>query len=154
MRRFWTMDTVEGDSQSPLSLHRYLYVSDNAVNQIDPMGTQGLGDMMAVSAIVGVLTTISALVYGQYIYRTFPRMLRGTIIHENIYPYYRAVGFICNQAIGTIGNPPPDYDAFFLPPPRLPPGSRTWIFIPGARRSCPSSTTVSPNVRPLSITRS
>jgi RHS repeat-associated protein len=107
--RFWTMDTVEGDPQSPLSLHRYLYVSDNAVNQIDPMGTQGLGDMMAVSAIVGVLTTISALVYGQYIYRTFPRMLRGTIIHENIYPYYRAAGFICNQAIGTIGNPPPDY---------------------------------------------
>jgi RHS repeat-associated protein len=33
--RFWTMDTFEGRSQEPLSLHKYLYAGANPVNHID-----------------------------------------------------------------------------------------------------------------------
>jgi RHS repeat-associated protein len=36
--RFLTVDSWEGDLQSPLSLHKYLYVGANPVNLIDPTG--------------------------------------------------------------------------------------------------------------------
>ena len=36
--RFWTMDSFEGDAESPLSLHKYLYAGNDAVNQSDPSG--------------------------------------------------------------------------------------------------------------------
>ena len=36
--RFMTMDTFEGDQQDPKSLHKYAYVADNPVNNIDPSG--------------------------------------------------------------------------------------------------------------------
>jgi RHS repeat-associated protein len=36
--RFWSMDNYEGDSEAPLSLHKYLYGSGNPVNRVDPTG--------------------------------------------------------------------------------------------------------------------
>ena len=36
--RFMTMDTVDGDPDSPLSLHKYLYTEDDPVDHIDPTG--------------------------------------------------------------------------------------------------------------------
>jgi RHS repeat-associated protein len=36
--RFWTMDSYEGSSQDPLSLHKYLYCQGNSVNGVDPSG--------------------------------------------------------------------------------------------------------------------
>jgi RHS repeat-associated protein len=36
--RFWTMDGYEGDTESPVSLHRYLYAGDNPVTSTDPTG--------------------------------------------------------------------------------------------------------------------
>jgi RHS repeat-associated protein len=36
--RFWTMDTYEGDTEDPLSLHKYLYAEDEPVNRTDPGG--------------------------------------------------------------------------------------------------------------------
>ncbi len=36
--RFWSMDTHEGNSQDPLSLHKYLYASVDPVNMVDPSG--------------------------------------------------------------------------------------------------------------------
>jgi RHS repeat-associated protein len=36
--RFWTMDTYDGDSGVPLSLHKYLYAFAGPVNQDDPSG--------------------------------------------------------------------------------------------------------------------
>lgn len=42
--RFWTMDTYEGDPQSPLSLHKYLYTAANPVDVTDPSGQVGLVD--------------------------------------------------------------------------------------------------------------
>ncbi|HEY6370703.1 MAG TPA: RHS repeat-associated core domain-containing protein, partial [Candidatus Sulfotelmatobacter sp.] len=36
--RFWTMDTYEGDLESPLSLHKYLYTWADPVDHRDPKG--------------------------------------------------------------------------------------------------------------------
>lgn len=36
--RFWGIDSTEGDPESPLSLHRYLYASADPANRIDPSG--------------------------------------------------------------------------------------------------------------------
>jgi RHS repeat-associated protein len=36
--RFWTMDTCEGDETAPLSLNKYSYARNNAVNLADPTG--------------------------------------------------------------------------------------------------------------------
>ena len=36
--RFWTMDTYEGNSEDPLSLHKYLYCQNNPLNGVDPLG--------------------------------------------------------------------------------------------------------------------
>ena len=43
--RFWTMDTFQGSSEDPLSLHRYTYCANDPVNAADPMGllTQSFG---------------------------------------------------------------------------------------------------------------
>ena len=55
--RFWTMDPLEGNAQSPTSLHRYLYASADPVNRIDPSGNQDLEEVMADVAIQGILSS-------------------------------------------------------------------------------------------------
>ena len=52
--RFWTMDSFEGRSQDPLSLHKYLYVGANPVNRIDPRGK----DFIDTLAAIGVSATL------------------------------------------------------------------------------------------------
>jgi RHS repeat-associated protein len=36
--RFWTMDTYDGDSEDPLSLHKYLYAQASPIDLDDPSG--------------------------------------------------------------------------------------------------------------------
>jgi RHS repeat-associated protein len=36
--RFWSMDTVEGTDDSPLSLHKYLYAANDSTDRVDPSG--------------------------------------------------------------------------------------------------------------------
>ncbi|MGA8367822.1 MAG: RHS repeat-associated core domain-containing protein, partial [Candidatus Acidiferrales bacterium] len=36
--RFWSMDSFEGDAESPLSLHKYLYAGNDPINRLDPSG--------------------------------------------------------------------------------------------------------------------
>ncbi|HEY6370708.1 MAG TPA: RHS repeat-associated core domain-containing protein, partial [Candidatus Sulfotelmatobacter sp.] len=36
--RFLNMDAYEGDAESPLSLHKYLYAGNDPINQLDPSG--------------------------------------------------------------------------------------------------------------------
>ena len=45
--RFWTMDSYEGNSEDPLSLHKYLYCHANPANGIDPSGHENLISVMA-----------------------------------------------------------------------------------------------------------
>jgi RHS repeat-associated protein len=50
--RFWTMDEYEGDAESPVSLHKYLYVANNPLTLTDPTGY-----------------SLSNLVYGAIVHR-------------------------------------------------------------------------------------
>jgi hypothetical protein len=36
--RFWSMDSYEGTSQDPFSLHKYMYCHDDSINNSDPSG--------------------------------------------------------------------------------------------------------------------
>ncbi len=38
--RFWSMDSLEGTPQDPLSLHKYLYTEGSPVGHLDPSGNQ------------------------------------------------------------------------------------------------------------------
>ena len=40
--RFQNMDTFEGDNGDPLTLHKYLFVYSNPLNEIDPTGNAGI----------------------------------------------------------------------------------------------------------------
>jgi RHS repeat-associated protein len=41
--RFCTMDSYVGDTEDPLSLHKYLYCQDSPVNGLDPLGQSFIG---------------------------------------------------------------------------------------------------------------
>ncbi len=57
--RFWTMDSFEGDPQSPVSLHRYLYAAADPVNQTDPSGKETLVGLSQATALVLGLAALS-----------------------------------------------------------------------------------------------
>jgi RHS repeat-associated protein len=56
--RFWGMDTYEGSSSDPTSLHKYLYTGNDPVNHVDPSGND-MVDMMGAMAVAGIVTAIS-----------------------------------------------------------------------------------------------
>jgi RHS repeat-associated protein len=58
--RFWTMDSYEGNSSDPLTLHKYLYCHANPVNNIDPSGHTSFPDILASMAIQYTLSSIVA----------------------------------------------------------------------------------------------
>ena len=51
--RFWTMDTWEGDPESPGSLHRYLYTAASPVNRLDRSGHDFI-DVIAAVQVIGI----------------------------------------------------------------------------------------------------
>lgn len=57
--RFITMDEYAGSIFEPVSLHKYLYANANPVMYSDPSGYFSLGEMVATTAIIGVLSGIS-----------------------------------------------------------------------------------------------
>src|SRR5689334_3901060 len=60
--RFWTMDTFEGDPESPASLHKYLYTGANPVDRLDPSGNDwDLPSLNTALTTIGTLAT-SALI--------------------------------------------------------------------------------------------
>jgi RHS repeat-associated protein len=49
--RFWTMDSYEGETEEPASLHKYLYCHANPLNGTDPSGQMNLSMNMASISI-------------------------------------------------------------------------------------------------------
>ncbi len=60
--RFNRMDPFAGNNQDPQSLHKYLYVHANPINNIDPTGNMefSLTGMFTVAMIAGTITGIMA----------------------------------------------------------------------------------------------
>ena len=62
--RFWTMDTFEGDPQSPASLHRYLYTGGNPVDRFDPSGRDFIDVIAAVQVYaIGVAQALGPVTH-------------------------------------------------------------------------------------------
>jgi RHS repeat-associated protein len=61
--RFWTMDTFDGVSAEPFSLHKYIYVSADPANRTDETGnddlTTILGGTLPVAQILAVAVTVT-----------------------------------------------------------------------------------------------
>ena len=53
--RFWTMDTFEGDPESPASLHKYLYAGANPVGRLDQTGN----DFIDLAVAIGVSSIVA-----------------------------------------------------------------------------------------------
>jgi RHS repeat-associated protein len=53
--RFWNMDSEEGNSRAPLSLHKYLYASTDPVDRTDPSGNEDLAEVAVTTAVVSTL---------------------------------------------------------------------------------------------------
>jgi hypothetical protein len=53
--RFVSMDSYQGQPGDPLSLHKYLYTSADAINNWDPNGRATLGELTVVSGVSGML---------------------------------------------------------------------------------------------------
>lgn len=57
--RFWSVDTYEGDPESPPSLHKYIYAGDNPIDRVDRSGNDF--DLGSLTTALGVIGTISAI---------------------------------------------------------------------------------------------
>jgi hypothetical protein len=55
--RFQTMDSFEGDPQSPGSLHKYAFTNNNPVNDYDPSGHESLGELAITIGVIGILSS-------------------------------------------------------------------------------------------------
>ncbi|MGH7947566.1 MAG: RHS repeat-associated core domain-containing protein [Opitutaceae bacterium] len=52
--RFWSMDSYEGSSSDPMSLHKYLYAHADPVGMIDPSGHISIIETQAVLFNIGI----------------------------------------------------------------------------------------------------
>jgi RHS repeat-associated protein len=95
--RFWTMDTYEGDSEDPKSLHKYLYCAANPLNNIDP-GGQDLSEQLSVSGIQGILNS------GLGTLNTIVKVYEEVKQAQNIYEFATTV----SKFISALGQPTPE----------------------------------------------
>ncbi|HTS04333.1 MAG TPA: RHS repeat-associated core domain-containing protein [Candidatus Eisenbacteria bacterium] len=58
--RFWSMDSVDGNSSEPASLHKYLYTGNDPVNRSDPSGHDFDIGSTLTSAYISVSLTIGS----------------------------------------------------------------------------------------------
>ncbi len=92
--RFWTMDSYEGSSQDPLSLHKYLYCQGNSVNAIDPSGHESfiglsIGSTISMSlssmyngAVLGTGSALRATLFGIQARQGMNEVLSDFILEE------------------------------------------------------------------------
>jgi len=90
--RFWTSDRVDGFRGNPISLQRYIYGSEDPVNNFDPNGLFTLKELKATLAVIAIIASPPL-----YYYRTralvdandeYARTLSGTPITIHGKNYY------------------------------------------------------------------
>ncbi|MEK6280646.1 MAG: PKD domain-containing protein [Acidobacteriota bacterium] len=67
--RFWSMDSYEGLSHSPITLHKYLYANLDPANVIDPSGQIGVAEIIGHVASLSLRVGVFAL-YSQRLHST------------------------------------------------------------------------------------
>jgi len=107
--RFQTMDTFEGNSDDPLSLHKYLYCQDNPVDNVDQSG-HDIGDMLMIMDIFMSFSAIISPVSSQAAAAVLTKMqlsARGTdagilerlLLAESRTPYGNPSTFKINDVV-------------------------------------------------------
>src|SRR5262249_10703048 len=61
--RFWSMDSFEGDPETPLALHKYLYSESNPIDRIDRSGHFSTAEIILVGAVLTVLATFTIFTF-------------------------------------------------------------------------------------------
>lgn len=74
--RFWTMDTDEGSSTDPLSLHKYLYGENDPADQVDPSGHDAAID--AIGGFTGS-ATVQSITIPAYV-KTLAFVVSGLLV--------------------------------------------------------------------------
>jgi len=93
--RFWDMDTYEGHTSSPSSLHQYLFTNSDPVNGRDPSGHEDLAEIAIVLAVSATLS-LNAL--------TFATFLNNTAAADSkIDGGLLSFRFNVNAIVGTLG---------------------------------------------------
>jgi RHS repeat-associated protein len=69
--RFWTFDTDEGNDESPLSLHKYLYGQSDPIGNVDPSGNQ-IDELMAGITVGLTINSMSTLNAAQIVLAALP----------------------------------------------------------------------------------
>ena len=87
--RFWGMDTYEGDSQSPSSLHKYLYASANPVSRIDPSGHDDMAELGMALAVSVTLETMAIFSVNQYLIRPTYQIIQNQVVKDGFDGLYK-----------------------------------------------------------------
>jgi RHS repeat-associated protein len=98
--RFLTGDSFEGQSTSPISLHRYLYGANDPVNTLDRSGLLTIYDQVAAVTILTVLADVAITSTAVYRFATvgeghFSGFLASLRANTTIYP---RSGWVWRQA--------------------------------------------------------
>jgi RHS repeat-associated protein len=100
--RFWTMDTFEGDPQSPQSLHKYLYVSDDPINRRDQSGNIGIDELAVGLAVASIAVNTAFLIF--HLHRAFTANSPQEKVIETTLVYTDTLGiFLAFVGGGFIG---------------------------------------------------
>ena len=110
--RFWTMDTQEGDPESPLSLHKFAYAGLNPVNNIDPSGHEF--DLASTTMSLSIGTSLNALqmIYTKQLFKFLISSARCT--YCLIEPGYRLQEAATDLLVNSNYGADLAYDAYLL----------------------------------------
>jgi RHS repeat-associated protein len=70
--RFWSMDSLDGEDDTPISLHRYLYGNTDPINNLDPSGNEDISEAIGSLGVSNSINATSVLHYNpsEHQYRT------------------------------------------------------------------------------------
>lgn len=94
--RFLSMDSLEGDIESPLSLHKYLYVGGDPVGSTDPSGHEGAEEALTVAAFAVTIFAIT-VIQSQVLVNSINRSIYGATTGAG--ELYDAASYAAGRAI-------------------------------------------------------
>ncbi len=88
--RFWTRDTLAGQNDDPVSLHRYLYASANPINNSDPTGHETLAGQVVTAGGIGSLASSLNVAISQATARALFLLTRAVLASDKVLFYLEA----------------------------------------------------------------